>query len=314
MSAAASGSFGAASQALGRGAALVPLDSTSGRALAAVIAILTFLAALCAGAAEMVAATSAEWGSAISREATIQIRPTTRGPIEPEVGRAAEIARATPGVAEARPLPKEESERLLEPWLGSGLDLGDLPVPRLVALRFDREARPDLEGLRRRLAAEVPGASLDDHALWLSRLSAMAGTVVAIVVGLGALVILATALAVAFATRGAMAGNREVVEVLHLVGAGDGFIAGEFQRRFFLLGLRGAAIGGALAIGFILALGWLASYWRSGPAGDQIEALFGSFGLGWRSVLAILAIAALVAGVTALVSRWTVRRQLAGEP
>ena len=89
----------------------------------------------------------------------------------------------------------------------------------------------------------MPGATLDDHALWVSRLSTMANTIIAVGVVLVALVLVAAGLAVTFATRGAMAGNREVVEVLHFVGANDDFIAKEFQRRFFQLGLRGSVAG-----------------------------------------------------------------------
>ena len=118
-------------------------------------------------------------------------------------------------------------------------------MPRLITVRLG-SGTPDLGSLRQRLAEALPGvASLDDHALWLSRLSTMANTVVGVGIAVVALVLLATGLAVTFATRGAMAGNREVVEVLHFVGADADFIAREFQRRFFRLGLRGGGIGAA---------------------------------------------------------------------
>ena len=79
------------------------------------------------------------------------------------------------------------------------------------------------------------------------------------------LVLVATGLAVAFATRGAMAGNREVVDVLHFVGADDDFIAREFQRRFFRLGLKGGLAGGGLALLLITLCGFLLSAWRGEP-------------------------------------------------
>ena len=69
------------------------------------------------------------------------------------------------------------------------------------------------------------------------------------------LVIAATMLSVTFATRGAMATNKTVIEVLHFVGAKNGFIAGNFQRHFLILGLEGGAIGGGAAIAlFALAV------------------------------------------------------------
>ncbi|KMO39574.1 cell division protein FtsX [Methylobacterium tarhaniae] len=295
---------------LRRNAPLVPTDTSAGRALAAVIAILTFLAALCAGGAEIVASSAAQWQGSVAQEVTIQIRPGPGRDTDADVAKAAALASATPGIAATRPFTKAESERLLEPWLGSGLDLGDLPVPRLITVRLG-SGTPDLGALRQRLAEALPGvASLDDHALWLSRLSTMANTVVGVGVAVVGLVLLATGLAVTFATRGAMAGNREVVEVLHFVGADADFIAREFQRRFFRLGLRGGAVGAVAALAVIGAGGALARLWRAGPAGDEIEALFGGFAIGWRGYASVLLIGVIASIVTAVVSRLTVRRFL----
>jgi cell division transport system permease protein len=296
--------------ALRRDRPLVPVDGAGGRALVAVIAILTFLAALCAGAAQLVAASSAEWRASVAREATIQVRPLPNRDIEVDVAKATELARRTPGVREAEPFTKTEAERLLEPWLGSGLNLEDLPVPRLVLLKLDDVARADLAGLRRALQAQVPGATVDDHGLWMARLSTMARTVIAVGVALVLLVLAAAALAVAFATRGAMAGNREIVEVLHYVGADDRFIAREFQRRFFQMGLKGGAIGGAAALAVIAAFGVLGASLRASPAGDQLEALFGAFEIGWGGYAAVVFIALAVSAIAGAISGVTVRRFL----
>ncbi|HYJ29153.1 MAG TPA: hypothetical protein VEW25_02280, partial [Allosphingosinicella sp.] len=258
----------AASAALLKGhAPLVPVQSAASRALVGVIAILTFLAALCAGGAELVASHSAQWRSAVGREATVQVRQRPQRDIEADLLRVADLSRRTPGIRAAEIPSRAEAERTLEPWLGKGLDLGDLPVPRLVVLKLDDAARPDLSELRRRLAAEVPGATLDDHGAWLARLSRMADAVVIAGLALTLLVLIAAALAVAFATQGAMAGNRAVVDILHYVGADDAFIAREFQRRFFRLGLQGSVVGSTVALAVIAALGLASASWRAGPAG-----------------------------------------------
>ena len=297
---------------LRRNAPLVPTDSAASRALAAVIAILTFLAALCAGSAEMMASSADQWQGAVAQEVTIQVRPSPGRAIEADVSRAEALAKATPGIATARVFSKAESERLLEPWLGSGLDLTDLPVPRLVTLTLAPGPSPDLKPLRAALSEALPGvASLDDHALWLRRLSTMANTFVGVGIGIVALVLIATGLAVAFATRGAMAGNREVVEVLHFVGADDDFIARAFQRRFFGLGLRGGIIGSGAALAAFAVAGLLIRNWRSGPAGEELDALFGAFHIGWRGYASVLLIGVIASVVTGLVSRLTVRRFLA---
>lgn len=296
---------------LRRNAPLVPTDSAASQALAAVIAILTFLAALCAGAAEIAVSSAGQWQGSVAQEITVQIRPSAGRDIEADVRQAEAVARAAPGIVGARVFSKAEAERLLEPWLGSGLDLSDLPVPRLIALTLSNDARPDLKALRTTLAEALPGvASLDDHALWLQRLSTMANTLAAIGIGVVALVLLATGLAVVFATRGAMAGNREVVEVLHFVGADDDYIAKAFQSRFFRLGLRGGALGAGAALVTCALAGLFARMWRAGPVGEEIEALFGTFQIGWRGYALIVLIGVIASLVTAAVSRFTVRRFL----
>jgi cell division transport system permease protein len=146
----------------------------------------------------------------------------------------------------------------------------------------------------------------------VSRLSTMANTIVGVGVGLVILVLAAAGLAVVFATRGAMVGNREAVEVLHFVGANDAFIAREFQRRFFALGLRGSAVGAVGALVTTLLIGLVTRSWRASPAGDQLEALFGAFSMSWRGYAVAILIALTVSGITAIVSRITVRRFLNG--
>ncbi|MDP4005606.1 ABC transporter permease [Methylobacterium sp. NEAU K] len=296
---------------LRRNAPLVPTDTAAGRSLAAVIAILTFLAGLCAGAAEIVATNAGQWQGDVAQEVTIQVRPGPGRDVDGDVSRAEAIAKSESGIAEARVFSKAEAERLLEPWLGSGLDLSDLPVPRLIALKLAGGQGADLKRLRARLTEALPGvASLDDHALWLQRLSTAASAFVGIGIGMVLLVLVATGLAVTFATRGAMAGNREVVEVLHFVGADDDYIARAFQRRFFGLGLRGGAIGAGLAILAFAIAGLLARAARSGPAGQEVEALFGAFQVGLRGYASVIVIGVIASVVTGVVSRITVRRFL----
>ncbi len=295
--------------ALRKNRPLVPIASIAGRALVIVIAIMTFLGSLTAGGAVLIAAASRDWRSAVAREMTIQVRPVAGRDIDAEVAKAVAVARAAPGVAGADAFNKAEAARLLEPWLGTGLDLAELPVPRLIVVRLTGGAL-DVPGLRRALADRVSGASLDDHQVWFRRLATMAGTVVGVAVVIFALVMTAMGFAVAFATRGAMAGNHEIVGVLHFVGAEDRFIAREFQRHFLRLGLRGGLIGGVAAALVFAAAAGVQNWMAATPGGDQLDALFGSFTLGPLGYAAIAAIVAGIAGATGLTSRVIVFRHL----
>src|SRR4029077_11848290 len=228
-------------------APLIPRDSVAGRALVVVIGIMTFLACLTAGAALLVADASQAWRSDVLREATIQVKSRIGDDVESLVAKAVAIATKTPDVESVHALSQAESEKLLEPWLGAGLDLSQLPVPRLIAVQLRGQRSEDLATLRSALASAVPQADLDDHRMWAARLGAMADAVVVLAAALFVLMIVAMGTAIGFATRGAMAGNREIIEVLHLVGASNAFIAKEFQGHFRRLGLHGAMIGGLAA-------------------------------------------------------------------
>jgi len=291
---------------------IVPIDSIAGRALVAVIAIMTFLASLTIGAVVLVGSTADEWQSAVAREVTIQIRPAPDRDGDADVAAAAGLARASAGIGEVRPYSKAESAALLEPWLGTGLALDDLPVPRVIVVKLNGQEAPDLGALRKALAEQVPGATLDDHRGWIDRMRGMANSAVALGMGVLALVLAATVLSVMFATRGAMATNRPIVEVLHFVGARRSFIAAEFQRHFLVLGLKGGAIGGAAALA-VFMLGHLVGVWfRGTPGEEQIGALFGTFSIGVSGYAAIVAQVVLIALVTALTSRLTVNHTLKG--
>ncbi|HET6378192.1 MAG TPA: ABC transporter permease [Methylocella sp.] len=290
--------------------ALVPKSTISGHALATVVAIMTFLASLAAGAAILISDASRGWQDTVAREMTIQIRPAPGRDLDADAAKAASLAQSMPGIAAVRPYTKAQSEELLQPWLGTGLDLTELPVPRLIVVVLNPDERLDISVLRKRLAEMVPGSSVDDHRLWLARLAIMAKSVVAVAGAIFILVLAAMILAVSFATQGAMAGNREIIEVLHFVGAADSYISRQFQRHFFRLGLRGGAIGGGLAILAFIAAELLASWLRATPGGDQLEAMFGGFSLGWNVYAVIAFLAAGIAMVTGLVSRIIVYRHL----
>lgn len=284
---------------------IVPRASISGRALVAVVAIMTFLASITTGAVLLISASAAEWQSDVASEITIQVRPLPGRDIERDTAAVVDAIRAEPGIVEVRPFSKDESARLLEPWLGTGLSLDQLPVPRVIIARVQPGTALDLAALRARATRAAPGASVDDHRAWIERMRSMTGATVFAGIGILALVIVATIISVSFATRGAMSANRPIVEVLHFVGAGDSYIANHFLRHFLRLGLEGGVIGGGAAM---LAFGFSESIagWFSGtPVGDQFAALLGTFSLRPSGYLVLAIQAVAIAAITAWASRRT---------
>ncbi|MEQ8445348.1 MAG: ABC transporter permease [Pelagibacterium sp.] len=288
---------------------IVPAQSVAGRTLMLLIGIMTFLSCVTFGGVLLVQKSAMGWSADVGRELTIQVRPLDGEVIDSNLRLAVSLSEAVPGVASARVVTIEESEELLQPWLGEGLDLSDLAIPRLVIVQLGDPNAADIARLESEISA-IPGATLETHAAWRVQLNTMAGTIVVSGILVLALILVATALAIVFATRGTMSTNREIVDVLHFIGASNKFIAGEFQGRFLLLGLKGGLVGGLAAIVFFIVAGTAMSTVVPEQSSAQLGVLFGQFALGISGILGIIGVVLVIAGLTAITSRLTVRRFL----
>lgn len=286
---------------------IVPRATMAGRALVLVIAIMGFLACLTVGGLSVLVEATRDWQSDIARQMTIQIDPTPGLDMAATLSQTAKLASSWPGVGRAVVLSDRETKALLQPWLGASLDLDELPVPRLIQVELSDRALFDPEKARQELAERVARGTLDDHQRWTDRLSTMASAAVWVGIFVLLLVLTAMVLSVTFATRAAMAANRNVIELLHLVGADNSFIAGQFQIHFLALGLKGGIAGGSAAIISLFLAAFLTSTAQGSALADQVSALTGGFQIGFSAILGAAVVVGLVAIITALTSRLTVQ-------
>jgi cell division transport system permease protein len=285
-----------------RPAPFLPEKDARDGALIFVIAVLCLLA--CLTALGVVAADRAArgWSAQLSGEATIVVRP--RGGESPDAAaaRAAETLAGVQGVVEARALEPEEAYDLVRPWLGGIENLEDLPVPRLVAVVLDDRATPSAAALNRALQAQGLDATVDDHSVWIDDIQRSAGVVRAMGAAVFLLIAGAAASVIAYATRAGLAARRDVVEVLHLTGAEDRFIARLFQARFARVAALGGVAGAAAAalVGGILRL-------IGGGRG-----ITPALPVAWVDLLVVLPCPLLAAGVAAVAARFTAGRLIRG--
>lgn len=290
-------------------AAIVPSGSVAGRTLMFLIAIMTFLSSVSLGGVVLVQKSAAGWSADVGRELTISVTPETGEVMQSNLRTLVDLAEQAPGIGAVRALSEDEGKALLRPWLGGDIDLSGLTIPRLIAVQIDDPQALDLKAFEADVA-KIPGARVETHAAWREQLGVMAGTIVVSGLLVLGLILIATILAVIFATRGTMASNREIVDVLHFIGASNRFIAGEFQGRFVALGLRGAIAGALAALVFFLLTSMAVATLLPQGAGAQLSVLFGRFALGWTGLLGIALLVPIIAGLTGLTSRLTVRRFL----
>jgi cell division transport system permease protein len=274
-------------------------DPTS-RFLPWLIAPMVFLCAVAVAGVFILNGLIGRWDRDVSGTLTVEIAAGAGEASESaevtrrRVEQAVQILKDTPGVANARPLSQAQLVNLLAPWLGNSELLNELPLPALIDVTIRPDGPLDIGALAKKLAASVPGASLDDHRVWLARLIDLSRSIEWLAVGIVVLIGGVTSATVFYATRTGMAMHHEVIEVLHLIGAADDYIARQFADRAFSLGLKGGLFGLALNLPVLGAIGVIARRLEGGFLADLSLPL-----LGWVAVLVLPLAAALLAMLTA---------------
>ncbi len=276
-----------------------------GAALSVVVAGMCYLACLALGGALMTSDASRAWTRDLDRALTIQVVPRAGVDVDAETAAVIALLEAEPAIARVEALPQSASAALIEPWLGNADALAGLPIPRLINADMADDADIDIDTLKARLLAAAPNATLDTHARWRDELAGAATVVELVGLGILTLVAITTAAIVVFATRSALAANRDTVEVLHLIGARDTYIAGEVQHRFLMTGLKAGLAGwAAAACTFLL-------FSLSANDGTGMVSLLPQLQMPWAHYAILLLVPATATALTAVAARMTVIRALA---
>lgn len=284
----------------------IPLRrDASSRFLPWIIALMVYLAAMGGVGLIWLGDTLSQWNASLASAMTLQVPADAS---QPRIDMALGALRQTKGVISAQPMTPEEIAKLLQPWLGNNVAIANLPLPHLIDIRVDPKAAIDYAALRGQLESIIPGAQLDDNRSWLGnardfalRVEGVITAGVMVVTGLIVTIIIFTA-------RIGLAIHRSVIELLHLLGAQDAYIARQFQVHALSLGLRGGAIGAAAAAVTVVILG---------PAGRlfALSVPVAAYGvLDWRLWLLLIVACGAAGGVAMVTARITILRQLARMP
>ncbi len=283
----------------------LPLDKDPlSRFLPWLIAFMVYLAAMAQSGLIGLDELARRWDTGMAATLTVQI------PADPDAGEATNNRRLqkalnmladTPGVVHTEVVSEAKVLELLSPWLGV-VQATDVPLPRLIDVETDPEMELDARVLQQKLASTIKGAQVDDHGIWLARLIQMVRTLEAFAASVLGLILLAATGTVVFTTRTGLTVHAEAIEVLHLTGAQDSYIAKQFAGRAWGMGFKGGLIGLALAVPTLFLLGYVADRLQAGMLPDMSMPL-----AGWVSLIVLPLAAGLIAGLTA---RITVMRNL----
>lgn len=235
----------------------LPLEGDeTARFLPWIVAFIVFLAALALAAAMVADDALGNWNRGLSNSLTVQVPPPAdgSGSLDIRVDQAKAVLQQTPGVLNAERVGEAKIKSLLEPWLGKSIGAADLPLPALISVELKDASAVDLDLLAHRLQGIAPEISIDSHRLWLDALLNRARVAQWVALGVVLLTMLAAVATVIFATRSGLMVHASMVEVLHLMGANDGYIARQFAGQALRLGLRGGLIGILPALAALLLL------------------------------------------------------------
>ena len=289
----------------------VPLDrDSSGRFLPWLVAVMVYLGALALVSAMAMNKVAERWDRGLEGRLTVQLPPPAldEGP-ERQAEQAAavvELLQGQAGIASAEDLSPDAVADLLRPWLGDTATSEDLPLPGLIAVVLEPGADVDPEALSQRLQEIAPGAVVDDHQRWVGHLLALARSIELIALLIVFLVDLSAVIMVIFVTRMGLAVHRQVIELLHLIGARDSYIARQFQMHAMRLGVQGGVIGLVLALLTVFGVGRLLARMDAALLPDLSLRIYE-----WALLLSLPLAAAIITMITA---RLTVLRTLTKLP
>lgn len=288
----------------------LPLEAdNSGVFLRVMISIAVFIFAITLAGVLSINSMLQNWNKSILGSFTVQIMPindSNQAKVMTETIKnqnlAIEFLQQHEAVESASPLSDEQLEQLIQPWLGDGIEIKKLPIPRLIDVKIKKGAEVDYNQLAADLANISPYASLDNHKLWLNKLMHFADGLKMLALSILVLIILVNSGAIFYSTQSSLGLHRSIIEILHLMGAKDTYIAQQYARRAGWLGLMGGVIGLILAVPAILLIGNLALQIEGGIISEA-----GLSVLSWLIIFSLPLFAGFVAMITAY---YTVKRTL----
>lgn len=275
-------------------------DSTS-IFLQVIISIAVFIFAITLSGVLSINTMLYNWNQSILGSLTVQIMPVNDTNKEKAAAqtlahqdKAIEFLQTVEGVIKVTPLNDEQLKQLIQPWLGDGVNIDNLPIPRIIDVKLAPNADLDFMDLAQKLAQASSQASLDNHKLWLSKLIKFADGLKLIAMTVLLLVITITSGAIFYTTRMSLGLHRNIIEILHIMGAKDTYVAQQYGKRMAFLGFCGGLFGLLFAIPTIFFISSLAAQIEGGIISEA------SLGFGdWSIIFSLPLFSMLIAMFTA---------------
>ncbi len=284
-------------------------DDSSNLFLQVMISIAVFLFGVTLAGVLSINSMLETWNNSILGSLTVQVMPINdvneeqaKAQTLAQQEKAVELLRAKNEVEKVTPLNNEQLQKLIQPWLGDGIDVKDLPMPRLIDVKLKKGVEVDFMQWAEELAQAAPQASLDNHKLWLNKLIKFADGLKLLALTVLVLVVLITSGAIFYCTQTSLGLHKYIIEILHLMGAKDTYVAQQYAKRTAWLGLVGGIYGLILAIPTIFIIANLAKQIEGGIISEARLSF-----LDWSVIFSLPILSMVIAMITAY---YTVKKTL----
>ena len=260
--------------------------------------VMTFLGVIALAFSFTATRVSEGWAAELANSLTIRVSAPANQ-VKAQTDATLNVLRTTPGITSARIVGNDEQASLLEPWLGTGIDMERFALPMLIAVEETNDG-PDRAGLELRLKAEAPGAEIDDHGRWRKPMIQAAdrvrnlGGFVLVLVGMALVAV------VILAVQAAVVSNTANIETLRLMGARDTFIVRAFVRRITLRALLGGLIGVVIAL--------ILLYFQASD--EAFSEALGFSGREWISAALLVPVVGIIAFIATRIAAFVILRRL----
>lgn len=281
-------------------------DDNSNLFLQIMVAVSVFLFAITMAGHITIKKAAESWTHGISGTMTVQIKPSEE-PLKSEdenlrINQVIHFFEQQPEVEKVSLISDKQMQKLMSPWLGKSADLKALPLPRLLDVHLKNNILPDMTKLSEDLAQIAPYAAMDNHRVWLSRLLQFSNALKILAQAVLLMVLTSSAFSIFYATKTSLGLHSQIIEILHIIGATDDYIARQYARRSFYTGFVAGVFGLLTALVALYVIGRAAGGLESG--------MLAVSPLSMENWLVIISLPLWAAVLSMFTAYWTVKNVL----
>ncbi len=246
------------------------------------------------------------WNEGVRQSFTVQVMPvmeeSSLSSTEEEVSKVVKFLEMQPEISLVHIFSQEEHEELIRPWLGDGVDLSGLPMPTLIDVSLNEGMEPDYDAMAQKLSDVSEYAAMDNHNLWLQKLIKFADALNTLAAVVLIIVALICGFSIYYATKTNLGMHKNIIEILHIMGAKDTYIAQQYAQKALSASLVSGVVGLLVAV---LAINGI-----SGISADLDGGIIKEAGLSVFAWIKVCSIPFIVSAISATTAYYAVKSTL----